>query len=114
MSFGFQTFMVIPTQTQNKSALWQALGLAWELGYTIAVPLVALALVGRLLDKYWGTSPWMLLIGVLLSIVISSVLVVRKTQKIMAETLAEVDNKKTTTDKKPPQPNDSSVKNEQV
>ena len=61
------------------------MGLAWELGYTIAVPLVALALGGRLADRYFGTSPWFLLAGVLLSIVASSLLVLRKTRSIMAE-----------------------------
>jgi F0F1-type ATP synthase assembly protein I len=63
--------------------LFSALGLAWELGYTIAVPLVVLALLGRLADKQFGTSPWLLLVGILLSIVASTMLVLRKTKAIM-------------------------------
>jgi F0F1-type ATP synthase assembly protein I len=63
--------------------LFQAIGLAWDLGYTIAVPLVVLALVGRLADKYWGTSPWFLLLGVVVSIAISSWLIIIKTKSIV-------------------------------
>jgi LPXTG-motif cell wall-anchored protein len=61
------------------------LGLAWELGYTIAVPLVALALGGRWLDKKLETSPWLLLAGILLSIAISSWLVYKKTLDIIGK-----------------------------
>ncbi|MBI5466123.1 MAG: AtpZ/AtpI family protein [Candidatus Kerfeldbacteria bacterium] len=64
--------------------LFQALALAWDLGYTIAIPLVVLALLGRLADRYLNTSPWLLLTGVLLSIVVSSWLIIKKTKYIMA------------------------------
>ena len=67
----------------ERSTIFQALGLAWELGYIIAVPLVVLALAGRLADRAWGTSPWLLLLGVLLSIVLSSWLIVVKTRRIL-------------------------------
>ncbi|MFH1866544.1 MAG: AtpZ/AtpI family protein [Patescibacteria group bacterium] len=70
---------------ESKIALWRALGLAWELGYTIAVPLVILALAGRLLDKRWGTEPWLLLVGLSLSVFISSWAVYRKTKKIVGQ-----------------------------
>jgi F0F1-type ATP synthase assembly protein I len=81
--------MLKPLDKSTHSALWQALGLAWELGYTIAVPLVGLALLGRFADKWLGTNPWLFLTGVILSIAISSILVVKKTQSIMNAALAE-------------------------
>lgn len=62
---------------------WSAVSLAWELGYSIAVPLVVLALGGRFLDKKLGTTPWLLLIGILLSIIISSYIVYKKTIDVM-------------------------------
>jgi F0F1-type ATP synthase assembly protein I len=62
---------------------WSALGFAWELGYSIVIPLVVFALAGRLLDKKLGTSPWLLLVGLLLAIVSSSYIVYKKTIKIM-------------------------------
>ncbi|OHA55985.1 MAG: hypothetical protein A2429_01935 [Candidatus Veblenbacteria bacterium RIFOXYC1_FULL_42_9] len=64
--------------------MWQALGLAWELGYTISIPLVILALAGRLADKWLGTAPWLLLVGALISIFISTWLVYRKTKNIIS------------------------------
>ncbi len=62
---------------------WSAVGLAWELGYTIAVPLVVFALGGRWLDKKLGTSPFLLLAGILLSIGLTSWLVYKKTLDII-------------------------------
>ncbi len=75
--------------------MWQALSLAWELGYTIAIPLVVLALAGRLADKVFFTSPWLLLGGVLFSIVISTWLVYKKTKVIVSSslTVSHLENK---------------------
>ena len=67
----------------SEGSTWSALSLAWELGYTIAIPIVALALGGRLLDKKLGTSPWLLLTGIFLSLMVSSWLVYLKTVKII-------------------------------
>jgi len=70
-------------QIKEKNESWSALSLAWELGYSIAIPLVLLALLGRFIDKKFGTSPWFLLIGVIFSLIISTVLVYKKTIMIM-------------------------------
>lgn len=71
-------------QPRTKSPLWQALGIAWQLGYTIAIPLVVLTLLGRFLDRQLGTAPWLLLTGVIVSIGISTVALVWKFNKIIA------------------------------
>jgi F0F1-type ATP synthase assembly protein I len=62
---------------------WSALGFAWELGYSIVIPIMIFALVGRILDKKMDTSPWFLLLGILISIVVTTVLVYQKTIKII-------------------------------
>jgi len=64
---------------------WSALGFAWELGYSIVIPLVVFALAGRLLDKKLGTSPWLLLVGLLVAIISSTYIVYKKTVKIMKQ-----------------------------
>lgn len=64
---------------------FSALSLAWELGYMIAIPLVALALGGRFLDKKLGTAPILLLAGVVLAIIVSSYAVYKKTTDIMGK-----------------------------
>lgn len=79
---GHFNLFLMKENKKNKSS-WSALSLAWELGYSIAVPLVALALAGRFLDKKLGTSPWLLLVGILVSIAISSYLVYKKTLDVM-------------------------------
>ena len=66
-----------------RAPLWQALGLAWELGYTIAIPLVILTLAGRWADQVFHTGPWLLLTGISLSIMASSLLLVRKFKQII-------------------------------
>ncbi|MBI5733406.1 MAG: AtpZ/AtpI family protein [Candidatus Kerfeldbacteria bacterium] len=63
--------------------LMSAFGLAWELGYTVAIPLVVLAGGGRLLDKYFNTSPLFLLIGVTVSIVITVYVLYKKIKEIL-------------------------------
>jgi F0F1-type ATP synthase assembly protein I len=67
----------------DKNSSFSAFSLAWELGYSIAVPLVGFALAGRFLDKKLGTSPFLLLTGILISIIVSSYIVYKKTTDIM-------------------------------
>jgi len=76
------------TQTESKN-VWSALSLAWQLGYTIAIPLIALALTGRILDKRFGTSPWLLLAGIFLSLIVSTIAIYYKTIRILSETERE-------------------------
>ncbi len=62
-----------------------ALPIALQFGYTMAIPIVILALVGRLLDNRFDTSPWLLLIGIVLSVVISSIGLVMKFNNILRQ-----------------------------
>lgn len=70
-------------EKRNDQGSWSAASLAWELGYLIAVPLVVLALLGRFVDKKYGTSPWFLLSGIVLSILVSSYAVYSKSKEII-------------------------------
>lgn len=73
-------FMV---EKEDKNGSWSALGFAWQLGYSITVPIVIFAFIGRFLDKKMGTSPWLLLGGILMSIIVSSYVVYKKTVEVM-------------------------------
>lgn len=66
----------------QKSPIWEALNLAWELGYMIAIPIALLGFGGALLDKKAGTSPLFLLSGIVLSIIISGIAVYRKIKRL--------------------------------
>lgn len=68
---------------QKTSTVWQAFNLAWELGYTIVVPLVIFALAGRYADKKWHTSPWLLLSGMAVAIIVTTMLLIRKFSKLL-------------------------------
>ena len=70
-------------KSNDKSKEFRAWALAGELGYTIAIPIVVLALLGRLADKAWGTAPWLMLLGIILSIATSSYLIYKKVKDIM-------------------------------
>ncbi len=70
--------------SENKAFL-SAFSLGWELGYTIAVPLVFFAIAGRLADKYFNTSPLLLLGGIIFSIFFTSFLLYKKIKKIFQE-----------------------------
>ncbi len=69
----------------TKSNLWQALSLLGQLGYVIAIPLVILALIGRYIDKKYDASPWFLIAGMFLALIISTFWVYKKTAEIMKE-----------------------------
>lgn len=57
--------------------------LAFELGYIVAIPIVVLALVGRMIDKKLDSSPWFLLLGIVISIVVSTYWIYKKTSAII-------------------------------
>ena len=65
-----------PKPTNDKPL--KILPILLDVGFTIAIPLVLLALGGRLLDKHFGTTPLLLLTGMILAIIISTIIVYKK------------------------------------
>jgi F0F1-type ATP synthase assembly protein I len=85
----------MPKEMESKEkSVWQGLALAGELGYTIAIPLIVFALLGRFLDKKIGTSPWFLLAGILLALATSAIGVGKKIMEIIKEQKKEEEKKK--------------------
>ncbi|PIR66914.1 MAG: hypothetical protein COU51_01250 [Parcubacteria group bacterium CG10_big_fil_rev_8_21_14_0_10_36_14] len=80
--------------TKN-NGMWQALSLAGQLGYTIAVPLVILALIGRFFDRKYDSSPWFLLGGIFLSLIITSIWITKKSMLIMRDITEDLKKNKT-------------------
>lgn len=66
-----------------KPAEFKPWDLALNLGFVIAIPIVIFALAGRYADKYFSSSPWLLLLGILISITITTILVYRKVKSIL-------------------------------
>lgn len=69
------------TKTDGDAAQWLfAVSLAGQLGLMIALPITVLALLGRLADKQWGTSPLFLLLGTAAAAVLSTAWILRRTR----------------------------------
>ena len=62
---------------------WSVFSLAMELGYLISIPLVVMALLGRFLDKKLDSSPWLFLVGICTSILLTTYLVYKKTASVL-------------------------------
>lgn len=69
--------------SRETPSLWLALRLAWDLGWIIAVPAAAFGFGGAYLDKFLGTTPWIMLMGFLLAILLSSLGVIRTLKRIL-------------------------------
>lgn len=72
-----------PLPPKKEPSVFNLYSLVFEVGYTIAIPLVLFAIAGRYLDKTFETSPWLLLSGIVLSIFVSSFIVYKKVIKIL-------------------------------
>ncbi len=70
---------------EENPSLWLALRLAWDLGYIIALPAALFGFGGAYLDKAYGTSPWLLLLGIALAMTISVLGVLRKLKQILPQ-----------------------------
>lgn len=78
----FSCFMNAQNSQQNSETV-SMLGFAWELGYSIALPLAAFALAGRYADRQWETSPVFLLLGMGCAVAISAYSVYRKVKRVL-------------------------------
>lgn len=66
-------------------SLLETISLSLQLGFTIALPLIALAIIGRSLDKNFQTNPLFLLSGIFLALIISTWLIYHRIKKIIKE-----------------------------
>lgn len=67
----------------NDRPPFHLIAIALEMGYLVALPLVIFAVAGAFLDRVFNTKPLILLISVLFAIIISTVLVYRKTKEMI-------------------------------
>jgi F0F1-type ATP synthase assembly protein I len=62
---------------------WQLASLSMELGFIIALPLLAFVLAGKWLDAKFGTEPWITVAGILLAITSTTVWITRRFKELI-------------------------------
>ncbi|MBI3952857.1 MAG: AtpZ/AtpI family protein [Candidatus Doudnabacteria bacterium] len=62
---------------------WKVLSLSMELGFIIALPLVALGLAGKWLDGKLGTTPWFTLAAIILAITATTVWLIKRFKELL-------------------------------
>lgn len=67
------------------SSQWSYIGIAFELGFIIALPLLALSQLGKYLDRQWGTDPWMMVVGLALASALTIVWMVRRFRHLVTK-----------------------------
>jgi hypothetical protein len=73
-------------RTPTKGDSWnRVLGIAGNLGYMIAVPAVLFIVGGAYADKWFGTSPILVLTGIPLAFIVSGFSVFRLIKQVQAE-----------------------------
>lgn len=71
----------IPTDSSGPRK-WEAIGIVTDILFSIAVPTTLFALSGRWLDRKLGVSPTFLVIGLFLSLGVTTYIVTKKGRKI--------------------------------
>ena len=70
---------------EERRNLWKALNLAWEMGFIIAVPAFLFGFGGAYLDKQWGTTPIMLLLGFFIASLSSGVTLYKRVRDVLQQ-----------------------------
>lgn len=76
-------FETIPDQ--DRKLYMFALRIVGDFGITIAVPVVILSWLGTYFDEQYGTKPWLLVVGFVISALFSGGIVYSKAKKYNAE-----------------------------
>lgn len=77
-----------PYKTDNREAM-QAFGLVSMIGVDMASCTVGGVFLGKWLDSLWGTTPWMLLVGILVGLTAGVLGVVKLLSKFGPEARAK-------------------------
>ena len=90
-------FFILMLNKDNKaskknSSRQLAFSFAWELGYSIIIPLLFFAIGGRFLDKKFDCSPFIFLLAIVFSILVSTFIIYKKVTKIINTTNKKEDN----------------------
>ena len=66
------------SELKKKSKEFSVLGIAWNVGYMIAIPIIFYTVAGVYIDRTFGTSPLFIVIALILSVVTSMFIILKK------------------------------------
>lgn len=69
--------------TTKEQSTVGALAFVWDVGYLTAIPVIIFAFGGRYLDMRYDASPWFLLCGLCISVLLSAYLVYKRMQRFL-------------------------------
>ena len=72
-----------PNTPKSPINRWSMVGWAMDLGFIIALPLVAFGLLGKWLDAKLGSDPWLTLMGIALAITSTTIWLTRKFKNML-------------------------------
>lgn len=72
-----------PQEKKEIKTTGELISFAFEVGYTIAIPLIIFVAAGRLADKYFNTAPWIMLAGLILSLFATTIIIYKKTKDLI-------------------------------
>lgn len=75
--------MDIEPSKKKEMTIWDAISIVWDLLFTIAIPTVLFALLGRWADRRLGSTPIFLIAGLILALSAVAFLVVRKGKRLI-------------------------------
>lgn len=79
----------MPESQEGWRGIVRTLSLVGNLGFQIAIPLVLFAVTGRVLDRKFDASPWFLLGGIFVSIIVSSFLVIKRILPLLSNSASQ-------------------------
>lgn len=56
---------------------------AFEIGYSIIIPIIILIIIGKFADDYFNTKPILMIAGVILSFFSTSIIIYHKTKRLL-------------------------------
>lgn len=92
----FMTISSSSAKERERRYILLGLRLTADFGAVIAVPVVALAVFGKWLDRRYGTWPCLTIAGFVVAAAISTVIIRRKARAYAAEYQALIDSEKKT------------------
>lgn len=70
-------------KSQNPAEKYRVAGLAFEMGFIIALPLIGFLLLGKYLDQRFHTDPFLKIVAIFLALALTSIWLTRRFSELL-------------------------------